>query len=116
LCEVIGVVRDVPYSTLKRAPESTLYMTFLQAPTGRGQMHLIVRTAGDRSALVSQLRREVAAADPQLPAFVIRTLATEIDAALIRARLLALLSSVFGWLGVLLAARGHHGGISYSVW
>jgi predicted permease len=115
LCEVIGVVRDVPYSTLKRAPESTLYMTFLQAPTGRGQMHLIVRTAGDRSALVSQLRREVAATDPQLPAFVIRTLATEMDAALIRERLLALLSTVFGGLAVLLAAIGIYGVIAYSV-
>jgi len=115
LCEVIGVVRDVPYSTLKRAPESTLYMTFLQAPTGRGQMHLIVRTAGDRSAPVSQLRREVAATDPQLPAFVIRTLATEMDAALIRERLLALLSTVFGGLAVLLAAIGIYGVIAYSV-
>ena len=115
LCEVIGVVRDVPYSTLKRAPESTLYLTFLQAPTGRGQMFLIVRTAGDRTALVSQLRREVAATDPQLPAFVIRTLATEIDTALIRERLLAMLSTVFGGLAVLLAAIGIYGVIAYSV-
>jgi predicted permease len=114
-CEVIGVVRDVPYSTLKRQPESTVYMTFLQAPTGRGQMELVVRFAGDPAGIAAQLRREVAAIDPQLPAFVIRTLAVEVDAALIRERLLALLSTVFGGLAVLLAGIGLYGVISYSV-
>ena len=114
-CEVIGVVRDVQYSTLKRQPESTLYMTFLQGPTGRGRMELLVRFAGDPMGIATQLRREVAATDPQLPAFVIRTLATEVDTALIRERLLALLSTVFGALAVLLAAIGLYGVIAYSV-
>jgi ABC-type antimicrobial peptide transport system permease subunit len=115
LCEVIGVARDVQYSTLKREPESTLYMTFLQGPTGRGQMDLLVRFAGDPAGIAAQLRREVAATDPQLPAFLIRTLAAEVDAALIRERLLALLSTVFGALAVLLAGIGLYGVIAYSV-
>ncbi|HYW45504.1 MAG TPA: ABC transporter permease [Bryobacteraceae bacterium] len=114
-CEVIGVVRDIAYSTLKREPESTLYQTFLQGPTGRGQMELHVRFAGDPVAIAAQVRREVAATDPNLPAFVIRTLATEVDAALIRERLLALLSTVFGALAVLLAGIGLYGVIAYSV-
>ena len=115
MCEVIGVVRDVSYSTLKRGPESSLYMTFPQGPTGRGQMHLIVRFAGDPAAIAAQLRREIGAIDPQLPAFTIRTLATEVEAALIRERMLALLSSVFGALAVLLAGIGLYGVIAYSV-
>jgi len=114
-CEVIGVVRDVPYSTLKRQAESTMYMTFLQAPTGRGQMELIVRVAGGAAGAVAQVRREVAALDPYLPAFVLRTLATEIDAALMRERLLALISTTFGGLAALLAAIGLYGVVAYSV-
>jgi putative ABC transport system permease protein len=114
-CEVIGVVRDIAYSTLKRAPESTLYQTFLQGQTGRGQMELHVRFAGDASAVAAQVRREVAAIDPNLPAFVIRTLATEVDAALIRERLLAMLTTVFGALAVLLVGIGLYGVIAYSV-
>jgi predicted permease len=114
-CEIIGVVRDVPYSTLKRPPESTFYTTFLQGPTGRGQMELIVRFAGDPAATIAQLRREVAAIDPQLPAFVVRTLATELDAALIREHLLAMLSTMFGALAVILASIGLYGVIAYSV-
>jgi ABC-type antimicrobial peptide transport system permease subunit len=109
------VVRDLAYSTLKREPESTLYQTFLQGPTGRGQMELHVRFTGDAAAMAAAIRREVAAIDPNLPAFVIRSLATEMDTALIRERLLALLSTVFGALAALLAGIGLYGVIAYSV-
>jgi predicted permease len=114
-CEVIGVARDVPYSTLKDEPQNALYMTFLQAPTGRGEMELIVRAAGDRTDVPAQLRREVAAMDPYLPAFVVRTLGTDVDAALVRERFMALISTVFGGLASLLAAIGLYGVVAYSV-
>src|SRR5205814_3248915 len=100
-CEVIGVARDVPYSTLKAEPQNAMYMTFLQAPTGRGEMELIIRVAGEPAHIVAQVRHEVAAMDPYLPAFVVRTLTTEIDAALMRERLLALFATVFGGLAAL---------------
>src|SRR5215469_4815763 len=103
-CEVIGVSRDVPYAALKAEPQSALYMTFLQAPTGRGEMQLIVRASGAGTGLSQELRRVIATMDPYLPAFEVRTLAAEIDAALVRERLLALISSVFAALAALLAA------------
>ena len=114
-CEIIGVARDLPYATLKSEPESMVYMTFLQCPTGRGQMELIVRAAGDGTGVAAQVRREVAAIDPHLPAFVIRTLAMEIDTELMRERLLALISLVFGGLAALLATVGLYGVLAYSV-
>jgi predicted permease len=114
-CEVIGVARDIPYSTLKDQPQNAIYMTFLQAPTGRGGMELIVRAAGGSSDVPMQLRRDIAAIDPYLPSVVVRTLAADMEAALIRERLLALLSSIFGGLASLLAAIGLYGVIAYSV-
>jgi predicted permease len=114
-CEVIGVVRDIPYSTLKDEPQNAIYMTFLQAPTGRGGMELIVRVADGRSDVPAQLRREIAAIDPYLPSVIVRTLATDMEAALMRERLLALLSTIFGGLASLLAAMGLYGVIAYSV-
>jgi predicted permease len=114
-CEVIGVARDIPYATLKDRPQNAIYMTFLQAPTGRGAMELMVRSAGARTDLAAQLRREIGAIDPYLPAFVIRTLATDVDAALMRERLMALISTVFGALAALLAAIGLYGVVAYSV-
>ena len=114
-CEIIGVARDLPYATLKSEPESAVYMTFLQCPTGRGQMELIVRASGDGANVAAQMRREVAGIDPHLPAFVIRTLAMEIDAELMRERLLTLISLVFGALAAMLAAIGLYGVVAYSV-
>jgi len=114
-CEVIGVARDVPYAALKAEPQSALYMTFLQAPTGRGAMELIVRAAATGAGIPAELRRVVGAMDPYLPAFVVRTLATEVDAALVRERLLALIATVFGALAAILAAIGLYGVVAYSV-
>jgi predicted permease len=114
-CEIVGVARDIPYSTLKRAPEPTLYMTYLQAPTGRGQMHLEVRFAGNPTDVATEIRRAVQSIDPINPVFAIRTLAIQVDSALIRERLLALLSTVFGALAVVLAGIGLYGVIAYSV-
>jgi ABC-type antimicrobial peptide transport system permease subunit len=117
LCEVIGVVRDIPYSALKDGSEyqNTMYMTFLQSPTGRGQMELIVRASTGGSNVPAAVRREVAALDPYLPAFVVRSLATEMDAALTRERMLAVISTGFGGLAALLAAIGLYGVVAYSV-
>jgi putative ABC transport system permease protein len=53
--------------------------------------------------------------DPYLPSVVVRTLATHMDAALMRERLLALLSTIFAGLAALLAAIGLYGVIAYSV-
>jgi hypothetical protein len=114
-CEVIGVARDIPYPALKSEPQNMMYLTFLQCPTGRGAMELIVRAAGDRTELAAQLRREAAAMDPQLPSIVVRTLAIDMDRALMRERLMALTSTIFGALAALLAAIGLYGVVAYSV-
>lgn len=114
-CEVIGVAGDIPYSTLKDEAQNAIYMTFLQAPTGRGGMELLVRAADRRRDVPAQLRREIASIDPYLPSIVVRTLAADMDAALMRERLLALLSIIFGGLAALLAAIGLYGVIAYSV-
>jgi predicted permease len=114
-CEVIGVARDIPYANFKDEPQNAIYMTFLQAPTGRGEMELVVRTIGDGANVPTQLRPEIAAMDPYLPAFVVRTLATVVDEALMRERLMALLSTGFGGLAALLAAIGLYGVVAYSV-
>ena len=115
VCEVIGVVPDIGYSNLKGEAGPVMYYTFLQGPTGRAQMVLHVRFAGEADRIIAQVRSEAAAVDPNLPAFEIRTLETEVDAALIRERLLALLSTCFGGLAVLLAVVGLYGVMTYTV-
>ena len=114
-CEVIGVARDIPYAAMRDGQLNAIYTTFLQAPTGRGQMELAVRVTRDPGGIAAELRRQLAAIDPALPVFPVRTLEADIDAALMRERMLALLSSAFGGLAGLLAAIGLYGVVDYSV-
>jgi ABC-type antimicrobial peptide transport system permease subunit len=77
-------------------------------------MVLHVRFNGNANSVLPHVRKYVAGLDPNMPAFEIRTLAAEVDAALIRDRLLAVLSGLFGALAVLLAVIGLYGVISYA--
>ena len=114
-CEVIGVARDIPYAARRDGPLSSIYLTYLQAPTGRGEMQLFVSVSHDPGGIPAEIRRHLAAIDPALPVFPVRTLAIDMDAALMRERLLALLSAIFAGLAGFLAIIGLYGVIDYSV-
>jgi predicted permease len=114
LPEIIGVVKDSKYANVRRET-LTAYQPFLQANTGRGQMALYVRVAGNAGAVVPQIRGAVQNFDRDLPLFEVQTLAQEMDAVLIRERLIATLSSFFGLLALLLACVGLYGLFAFSV-
>jgi predicted permease len=113
--EIVGVVKDTRYASLKGTPVPVIYQPFLQTNTGRGQMALHVRTTGDDAAVVSRIREEVQRIDPAMPLFALQTLTTQIDAVLGRERLVATLSTLFGALALLLAAVGLYGLMAFSV-
>jgi ABC-type antimicrobial peptide transport system permease subunit len=87
----------------------------MHANTGRGQMILYVRTEGQTTAIAARVRDEVWKADSTVPQFEVRTLAEEIDAVVVRERLLATLSTGFGLLALLLTAIGLHGVLTFLV-
>ena len=113
--EIIGVVGASRYPNLRAADPPTIYQPFLQTNTGRGQMVLHVRTHGPAAALAPRIREEVQRIDLDLPLFATRTLAEELDAVLVRERLLATLSGFFGALALLLASIGLYGLFAFSV-
>ena len=92
-----------------------IYMTFLQTSTGRGQMVLHVRTTGTPGEVVQRIREQVAAIDPSMPMFDVHTLDEEMGAALVQQRLIALLSSLFGGLALLLACVGLYGLLAFAM-
>jgi predicted permease len=112
---IVGVVRDSRYINPRGDAEPVIYTTFLQTGTGRGQMVLHVRVAGEAGQVLPQIRDEVLRVDPTLPAFDVHTLAEEMDAALVRERLIAMLSTLFGGLALLLASIGLYGLLSFGV-
>ena len=61
------------------------------------------RATGNTGQVVQRIREAVAAVDPTMTMFDVHTLAEEMGAALVEQRLVALLSTIFGGLALLLA-------------
>jgi predicted permease len=113
--EIIGVVKDAKYTSLREPSRPMFYLPFAQAQTGRGQMTLVVRTTGDHAPFAAAIQHEARALDPAMPMFGVETLAAQVDASLVQERLVATLSSVFGLLALLLACIGLYGVMAYDV-
>ncbi|MGJ5813223.1 ADOP family duplicated permease [Paludibaculum fermentans] len=113
--EIIGVVKDARYLNPRGETSPAVYQPFLQVRTGRGQMALYVRVDGSNPAVLPQLRETIQNVDRELPMFEIQTLAQEMDAVLVRERLMATLSGLFSLLATLLAAVGLYGLFAFAV-
>ena len=113
--EIIGVVKDVKYASLRNEGRAMFYLPFHQSVNTRGQMTLVVRMAGEVTPVAAAVRRAARTMDPRMPLFEVETLATQVAASLREERLLATLSSGFGLLALLLSCLGLYGILSYTV-
>jgi predicted permease len=114
-CRIIGVVRDSPYADIAGDIMATMYQPFLQTDTNRGMMVLHVRGSDDPRSIVPALRHELQRAYPTAPQLAIQTIADDLDAVLVRQRLLATLGSLFSLLALLLAGVGLYGLFAFIV-
>lgn len=71
--------------------------------------------AGNPAGLIGFVRREVSALDKELPLIEVKTLAAQVEESIVQERLIALLSTFFGALAVLLACIGLYGIMAYAV-
>ena len=111
--QVVGVARTANYSTLAEPPQGCVYVPLEQAYADT--MTLWVRTRGDPGPLMNSVRREVAAAGPEVLADGIRTGRRIVNDGLFQARVGVTLLSVFGLLALALASVGLYGIMAYSV-
>ncbi len=110
---VVGLVADTRQLGLKDAPPPVLYVPFQQFPL---QFTTVaVRSALPHAAVVSVLKAQLAAVDPDLAFGDINSLETEVRNSIAEARYRALLIGVFALLALVLAAVGVYGLISYTV-
>ena len=112
--EIVGVARDAKYTELRNEAIRMVYVPYRPGPWG-GSVTVHLRTAGDPMALASALRKNVAAIEPQAPVSNIRTVEEEIGRTLLRERLLATITALFGALALTLAAVGLYGVLSFGV-
>ena len=111
--EVVGVVRDTKYSSLRDAPPPTMFSNFVQA--GTAQMAAVVRTAGDPNALIDGARAVLKQVDPTLPMTNVTTQIAQIEGRFAQERLFATAYALFGGLALVLASIGLFGVMSYAV-
>lgn len=111
--EIVGVVRNTKYLDMREDNRRIVYQPLAQSPPSR--MTLFVRAAQDSGETFAMIRREARAIDPAPPLFGMRTMEARVNEALRQERLLAIVSSYLGALGLLLTAVGVYGVISYGV-
>ena len=112
--EIVGVVGDTRYESLRDPVPEELYVPFRQRPYVNS-MTAYVRAQGDPISLLSQIRRVVRDVDANVPMFRLHTVNDVVEESLLTERLLATLSSAFGLLATLLAALGLYGVMAYMV-
>jgi predicted permease len=115
--EIIGVVGDAKYLSLRETtpPTAYLYVPQLPAALSPGGMAFEVNSVVPPLSLVPQLRSVIAKVDSQLTATDIKTLEEQVDQSLYQEKMMSALSSFFGVLALVLACVGLYGVISYGV-
>jgi ABC-type antimicrobial peptide transport system permease subunit len=78
-------------------------------------MTVYVRTTRDADKLFGAVRGKVSELDSNLPLYAMRTLDNQISKSLLVERLIASLSTVFGFLATLLAIIGLYGVMAFTV-
>ena len=111
--EIVGVVGDVPQRSLGDPVVPQLFVPYAQRTT-RG-LRFVVRSAGDPARQASAIRAAVRTVDPHLPLTDVTPLGDVIDASLARTRFYTSLLALFAGVGLVLAATGVFGVMSYAV-
>ena len=116
---IIGVVGDVRQE-LMRPPMAELDWLIDAIPmeqrlSNMGSMSLVVRSAGDPSALIPAVRNALQQVDPAVPMRDAKTMRTVIEDRLLFQRMESLLFGIFAALAVLLAMAGLYGLVSQEV-
>jgi putative ABC transport system permease protein len=111
--QIIGVVKDTKYTSLRAEGEAIAYYPLSQLPPMRWA-NFVLRANGPAASLIPSVKAAVDEVNRDIT-LQFRTLALQVDESLGRERLLATLSGFFGFLALGLAVIGLYGVMSYNV-
>jgi putative ABC transport system permease protein len=112
--EVVGIVRDAKYQSLREQIHPTVFFPATQAPDLLVADAFELRTAIQPTALISSVQAAVASVNSGI-SLEFHTLAQQVSDSMVQERLLAQLSGLFGFLALSLALIGLYGTVSYLV-
>jgi predicted permease len=111
--EVVGVVRDTKYGSVRDPGPPTMYRCVWQ--TTQRNLHVVLRTAGEPLAMSETVRAAMREIDPTVPVQEFTSQSEHISQRFAQERLFARAYAGFGALAVLLACIGLFGLMSYNV-
>ncbi|MBS0656867.1 MAG: ABC transporter permease [Verrucomicrobia bacterium] len=111
--EIVGVVRDAKYTSLRDEAPATIYHSSAQFVSASAAF--VVRVRGEASHQLAAIRAAVREVEPTLPVQDLRTLDEAIERLHAQETLFARLLGFFGVVAVLLACVGLHGLMSFAV-
>jgi predicted permease len=111
--EVVGVLRDAKYDSVRDSAPPTMYVPYPQTRLGNAVFEL--RTAGAPSGVMSAVRETIRQIDPNLPLTDVSTQIEQVEKRFANEKLFAQAYSLFGALALLVASIGLFGLMSYSV-
>lgn len=111
--EVVGVAGDIRNSGLAVEAQPQLYLPFPQLPWGN--MNLLVRTAIDPHQLISTLRQQVYAIDPDQPVTEVQTMDELLATVRAQPRFTVFLLGSLSAMALILAVVGIYSIVAYTV-
>jgi predicted permease len=111
--EIVGVVRDTKYASVRDPGPPTMYRCVLQGPVR--SLNVVLRTAGDPLAMTETVRAAMREVDPTLPIQRFTSQTEQISLRFAQERLFATAYTAFGALALVLACIGLFGLMSYNV-
>jgi hypothetical protein len=112
--QVVGVVKDSRYLSLREPDTRLAYLPMLQPLDRLGRLTLAVQADG-RPDPINAVRGELRAAGSDILLTNIASMYEQVDQSLLQERLVATLSLFFGLLALSLACIGLYGVMSYNV-
>jgi putative ABC transport system permease protein len=114
---IVGIVADVRQMGVDEVVKAEMYMPYQQVNTQQwfAPRDLVIRTTGQPMSLVSAIRSEVQAVDPQQPISSVMTLEDILGEETAPRRLGVILLTTFATVALLLASLGIYGVIYYFV-
>ena len=114
--EIVGVAANERFYDVRQQAEPMAYLAAWQA---QGQSpyfgDLLIRTSADEASVVAAVRRALFAINKKLIVVNFTRLDHQVEESLAQQKLITDLSSVFGFIALLLAAIGIYGTVAYAV-
>ncbi|MBC7926610.1 MAG: ABC transporter permease [Bryobacteraceae bacterium] len=114
LYQVIGVVKDTKYNRIDEKPRRIVYLAGEQDPQPGSSLRFLMLAATPAEALVPAIHAALSEGGQNI-SLEFRTLEAQVNDSLLQPGLVAILSSVFGAVALLLAMLGLYGITAYSV-